>query len=231
MMFYFLLAMPGMLLAMYAQSRVKSNFNKYAQVRTARNITGSQVARELLDAYGLFDVAVERVPGNLTDHYDPRSKTLRLSEGVYDQRSVAAAGIAAHEMGHALQDAKNYGPLRLRSAIVPGVQVGSKMGPMVFMAGLMLSQFTGSAFGTQIAIVGVILFAATVVFSLVTLPVEFDASKRAKALLAEQNILMKEEIAGVDKVLDAAALTYVAAAVASIGTLLYYVMLLSGRRR
>jgi Zn-dependent membrane protease YugP len=219
---FWLFALPGIGLGLYAQWRVKSNFNKYAKVRTSNNITGAQVARRLLDAYGLHNVQVERTNGFLSDHYDPRSKTLRLSEATYDSPSVAAAGIAAHEMGHALQDANNYVPLQVRSAIVPAVQFGSGIGPLLLMGGLFL-QFDALAW------VGVALFAATTVFTLVTLPVEFDASKRAKQLLQKEFILGNSEMVGVNKVLDSAALTYVAAAIQSIGTLLYYVTILNRR--
>jgi Zn-dependent membrane protease YugP len=225
---YLLFALPALALGMWAQFRVKSNFNKYAKIRTERNITGAQVARQLLDAYGLFDVAVERVSGNLTDHYDPRSKTLRLSDATYASPSVAAAGIAAHEMGHALQDAKNYAPLGLRSAMVPSVRIGSMLGPILFMAGYFLSSL--SSLGLTVAWAGVILFGASAVFALVTLPVEFDASNRAKALLVKENILGQNEMVGVNKVLNAAALTYVAAAIQALSTLAYYAFLLMGRR-
>lgn len=221
---YLVFALPGLLLGMWAQSRVKSAFNKYAQVRTMRGVTGAQVARALLDAQGLYDVEVERVDGFLSDHYDPRSKVLRLSSNVYDTPSVAAAGVAAHEMGHALQDAAGYFPLHLRSAIVPAAQFGSNLAPWLFMGGLLLNI-------TPLAWVGVILFAGAVVFTLVTLPVEFDATKRAKQLLVSNGILIGDEMTGVNKVLDAAALTYVAAAVTAIGQLIYYVFLLTGGRR
>ena len=226
---YLLFALPALVLGMWAQFRVKSSFNKYAKVRTERNVTGAEVARSLLDAYGLFDVAVERVAGNLTDHYDPRSKTLRLSDATYSSPSVAAAGIAAHEMGHALQDAKNYGPLGLRSAMVPSVRIGSMLGPILFMAGYFLTGLLGE-FGITIAWIGVILFGASAAFAIVTLPVEFDASKRAKKLLVQENILGKNEMTGVNKVLNAAALTYVAAAIQALSTLAYYAFLLMGRR-
>lgn len=225
---YLLFALPALILGMWAQFRVKSNFNKYAKVRTERNVTGAQVARHLLDAYGLFDVAVERVAGNLTDHYDPRSKTLRLSDATYSSPSVAAAGIAAHEMGHALQDAKNYAPLGLRSAMVPSVRIGSMLGPILFMAGYFLSSL--SSLGLTVAWIGVILFGASAAFAIVTLPVEFDASRRAKDLLVKENILGKSEMVGVNKVLNAAALTYVAAAIQALSTLAYYAFLLMGRR-
>ena len=220
---YLLFALPGLLLGMWAQSRVKKSFNKYEQVRTMRNVTGAQVARSLLDAQGLYDVGIERVEGFLSDHYDPRSKVLRLSPAVHDTPSVAAAGVAAHEMGHALQDSAGYFPLQIRSAIVPAAQFGSNLAPWLFIGGFLLNF-------TTLAWAGVLLFAAAVVFTLVTLPVEFDATKRAKALLVSDGILMPDEMEGVNKVLDAAALTYVAAAVTAVGQLVYYVFLLMGRR-
>ncbi|MEZ4595122.1 MAG: zinc metallopeptidase [Chloroflexota bacterium] len=221
---YLIFALPGLLLGFWAQARVKRNFNKYAQVRTARNVTGAEVARQLLDAQGLYDVAVEETQGFLSDHYDPRSKVLRLSPDVYRTPSIAAAGVAAHEMGHALQDASGYFPLQVRSTLVPAAQFGSSLAPWLFIGGLLLNF-------TSLAWVGVIMFAAAVLFTLVTLPVEFDASKRAKQLLVSNGVLVGNEVEGVNKVLDAAALTYVAAAVSAIGTLLYYVLLLTGGRR
>ncbi len=221
---YLVFALPGLLLGLWAQSRVKRAFNKYAKVRTLRGVTGAQVARALLDAQGLYDVAIEESKGFLSDHYDPRAKVLRLSPEVYRTPSIAAAGVAAHEMGHALQDANGYMPLQLRSALVPAAQFGSSLAPWLFIGGLLLN-FTTLAWG------GVLLFGAAVLFTLVTLPVEFDASKRAKQLLVSNGVLIGDEIKGVDKVLDAAALTYVAAAVSAIGTLLYYVFLLTGGSR
>ncbi len=221
---YLVFALPGLLLGLWARSRTKSAFNKYSKVRTLRGISGAQVARALLDEQGLYDVVVEETNGFLSDHYDPRSKTLRLSPQVYQTPSVAAAGIAAHEMGHALQDAGGYFPLQIRSAFVPAAQFGSSLAPWLFMGGMLLNF-------TALAWVGVILFAAAVVFTLITLPVEFDASRRAKQLLVSSGVLVGDEIKGVNKVLDAAALTYVAAAVSAVGTLLYYVMLLTGGRR
>lgn len=227
---FLVLALPGLLLGLFAQARVKSAFNKYSKVRTQRGVTGAQVARMLLDAQGLYDVIIEQSKGMLSDHYDPRSKTLRLSPEVYNASSVAAAGVAAHETGHAIQDARKYAPLKLRSALVPAASFGSSLAPLIFFAGFMLQAF-GAGFGFDIAVLGVILFGAAVLFTLVTLPVEFDASNRAKKLLKTQGILIGNESEGVDKVLNAAALTYVAAAVAAIGQLLYYVMILMGGRR
>ena len=221
---YLIFALPGLLLGLYAQSRVKRNFNHFKKVRTMRNVTGAEVARQLLDSQGLYDVAVEETQGFLSDHYDPRSKVLRLSPDVYRTPSIAAAGVAAHEMGHALQDAGGYFPLQIRSTLVPAAQFGSSLAPWLFIGGLLLNF-------TSLAWVGVIMFAAAVLFTVVTLPVEFDASARAKQLLVGNGILIGDEIEGVNKVLNAAAWTYVAAAVSAIGTLLYYVLLLSGGSR
>jgi Zn-dependent membrane protease YugP len=224
---FLLLSIPPLLLGMWAQFRVQSAFAQYSRVRTSTGIDGAHAARKILDDNGLPTVAIERVGGTLSDHYDPRGKVLRLSQDVYATPSLAAVGVAAHEAGHALQDKLNYGPLRLRSAIVPAVQFGSWLGPIIFMIGF----FMAGTFGNTLALVGLLLFGATAVFALVTLPVEFDASKRAKQQLASAGILSPQEIQGVDKVLDAAALTYVAAAVQAVTTVLYYVLLLTGRSR
>lgn len=221
---YLILALPGLLLGLWAQARVRGTFNKYSKVRTSRSMTGAEIARFLLDQQGLMDVRIEETQGFLSDHYDPRTRVLRLSSDVYRTPSVAAAGVAAHEMGHALQHANGYAPLKLRSAIVPAVQFGSSLAPILFLIGFLLNF-------TSLAWLGIILFGLAVLFSLITLPVEFDASKRAKALLANNGILMPQEASGVEKVLNAAALTYVAAAVAAIGQLLYYVLLMTGGRR
>jgi Zn-dependent membrane protease YugP len=221
---WLLFALPGLILGLWARSRVKGAFDKYSKVRTARGVTGAQVARMLLDSKGLHDVQIEVSKGRLSDHYDPRSKVLRLSPEVYNTPSVAAAGVAAHEMGHAVQHAGGYFPLQIRSAIVPAAQFGSTLAPWLFIIGF-LFRFTALAW------VGLVLFGLAVVFTLITLPVEFDASRRAKKLLAGNGILIGDEMKGVDKVLDAAALTYVAAAVAAVGQFLYYLLLLGGGRR
>lgn len=220
---YLVFALPGLLLGLYAQARVRSAFAQYERVRSATGMTGAQAARRILDSNGLANVAVERVNGFLSDHYDPRQKVLRLSPQVYDTPSLAAVGVAAHEAGHALQDQQHYAPLQLRSALVPSVQIGGWVGPLIFFIGLSLN--------TTIAWVGLILFGLTALFALITLPVEFDASKRAKQLLVSQGILAPQEIQGVNRVLDAAALTYVAAAIQAIMTLAYYAFILLGRRR
>lgn len=231
MIYWLLFALPGLLLGLWAQMRVKSAFSKYSRVGTARGITGAQAARMILDHYGLYDVQIEEVKGFLTDHYDPRKKVLRLSPEVGRSSSLAAVGVAAHESGHALQHAKGYAPLQLRTSLVPAVQFGSWLGPLIFMAGFLLQAFVGGTFGFQIALLGLVLFALTAVFSIVTLPVEFDASRRAKKELVAIGILSSGEMQGVKTTLNAAALTYVAAAIAAIGQVLYYAFLLFGRRR
>jgi uncharacterized protein len=222
---YLLFSLPALLLGLWAQAKVKGAFNKYSKVGTTTGLTGAEVARRMLDSNGLHSVQIEEVGGNLSDHYDPSKKVLRLSTGVYRSPSVAAAGVAAHESGHALQDQENYGPLKIRSFMVPSVQIGSWLGPIIFMIGLFLS----SQVGTTIAWAGLALFTITAVFSLITLPVELDASNRAKAWLAGSGIIYSGENEGVSKVLDAAAWTYVAGALQAVTTVLYYAFLLTGR--
>ncbi len=221
---YLIISLPALVLAMYAQWQVQSTVSKYSQVHTGRGATGARVARALLDSYGLTHVEVERAQGFLGDHYDPTSRTLRLSPDVYDTPSVSAVGIAAHETGHALQHAEGYWPLQARSAIVPAVQFGSFLGPLVFLVGMLF-------LGPQVAWLGVILFSAVVVFALVTLPAEFDASRRAKEVLASAGFAVGDELTGVSRVLDAAALTYVAGLAQALTTLLYYIFILTGARR
>ncbi len=227
---YLLFSIPALLLGLWAQWRVRSAVETWSRVYTGRGATGAAVARAILNAYGLSNVKVERVDGFLSDHYDPLSRTLRLSRANYDTPSVAAVGIAAHEAGHALQHAQGYWPLQLRSAIVPVVQFGSWLGPLVVMGGFMLLSLD-AGIGYDIAWLGVLLFGAVAAFTVITLPVEFDASKRAKDVLIQGGMISPTEGQGVAAVLDAAALTYVAAAVSAISTLLYYVMLLTGMRR
>jgi Zn-dependent membrane protease YugP len=222
---FWIFVLPGLLLGAYAQSRIKINIAKYSQIETQDGITGAQVARRLLDSQGLQMVAVESTPGVLSDHYDPRHKRLRLSKEVYFAPSVAAAGIAAHEAGHALQDAVDYLPLEARTYIVPVVQLASQTAPWLFIAGIMLQLPT-------LAWIGVILFGSSSLFALITLPVEFNASARAQELLISHGIIRgDEQIAGVQKVLGAAAWTYVAAAVSAIGSWLFYVFVLLSQAR
>ena len=222
---YFLFVLPPLLLGLWAQARIRSAYGKYSRVRTSTGMNGAMAARQILDRNGLAHVDIERVDGTLSDHYDPRAKILRLSGDVYEQPSLAAVGVAAHEAGHALQDQMNYAPLRLRSAMVPAVRFGSWLGPIIFMAGLFMS----SIFGNSIAWLGILLFGATALFAIVTLPVEFDASKRAKKLLVTEGVLAPQEVQGVSAVLNAAALTYVAAALQAVLQMLYYISFL--RRR
>ena len=222
---YLLFSLPALLLGFWAQMKVKNTFNKYSKVRNITGLTGAEVARRMLDSNGLNNIPVQEINGVLSDNYDPSSKVLRLSSGVYRSNSVAAAGVAAHESGHALQDAEAYGPLKIRAVMVPSVKVGSWLGPIIFMIGFFMA---GNA-GTTVSWIGIFLFGATALFALVTLPVEFDASNRAKAWLAGSGVLYNSEMEGVNKTLDAAALTYVAAAIQALSTILYYVFLLSGR--
>lgn len=222
---YILLSLPALLLGLWAQSKIRSSFSRYSRVRTTTGLTGAEVARRMLDQNGLTNVRIEQIGGNLTDHYDPAAKVLRLSQAVYNSPSVAAAGVAAHESGHAIQDRVKYGPLKLRSLMVPSVKIGSWFGPILFVIGLAISGQTG----TNMALIGLILFSATALFALVTLPVEFDASKRAKAWLLDSGIIYRNESEGISKVLDSAALTYVAGAAQAISTVLYYALLLMGR--
>ncbi len=221
---YILISLPALILGLYAQAKVQGAFNRYSKVRTSNGMTGAEVARAVLDAKGLQNVPINPVRGNLSDHYDPGKKTLNLSQSVYATPSVAAAGVAAHEAGHAIQHAEGYGPLKIRSLMIPSVQLGSWLGPIVFMIGFFLNS-------QNLALIGLILFAATAVFAVVTIPVEVDASRRAKAMLSTSGIIYAGEMQGVNSVLDAAALTYVAGAVQALSTLLYYVMLFMGGRR
>lgn len=216
-----LILLPALIFSGWAQSKISSTYNQYSKVGNQRGLTGAQVARFILDNAGLQNIAIEPVRGQLTDHYDPRGKVLRLSEGVFDSQSVAAIGVASHEVGHAIQDATNYGPMRLRGAIVPLAAIGGNLSMVLILFGLFLG-------GSQFVQIGTFLFLFTVIFQLVTLPVEFDASKRALRIL-NTGILSPQELEGAKKVLNAAALTYVAAAIAGILNFLRLVLL--SRRR
>ena len=208
-----MLLIPALILAMWAQFRVKSVFARYSQVGSRQGTTAASAARALLDRFGLNRVPVERVAGNLTDHYDPRDKSLSLSESVYGSTSIAAIGVAAHEVGHAIQDSLNYSPLKIRNAIVPVVGIGSSLAfPLFFIGILMRGEFLMN--------LGIVLFLGVIVFHLVTLPVEFDASSRALRVLADTGILSTEEIGGARSVLKAAAWTYVAATVMAFAQLI-----------
>lgn len=228
---YLLFMLPGLLLVMLAQFWVNRTYGKWSKVRNSRGVSGEKAARELLSTGGFYGVEMEAAPGRLSDHYDPRSKTLRLSRGVAQSNSIAALAIAAHEIGHAEQDFREYLPLRFRAALVPAVNIGSYLGMILIVLGLLLQ----SAFGTQLSWMGVGIFALGAVFALATLPVELNASARARALLQRSGLVTSQkEMEGVSAVLNAAALTYVAALAAAILQLLYWVSLVSGaggRRR
>lgn len=226
---YLLFAVPAMLFALWAQFQVQSAFNKWSQVANMRRLNGFDVARILMRNEGLDHVGVETIPGMLTDHYDPAGKVIRLSEGS-TQPSVAAMAIVAHELGHAAQDKEGYAWLRVRSGIVGFANIGSQLGTWLFFIGMLLGAGGGSRFGFQLAVVGVILFSAAVAFTLVTLPVEFNASARAREMLQRAGLVTVQEAAGVNAVLNAAALTYVAAAAQAIAQLLYFVTILMRRR-
>lgn len=223
---YLLFSLPALIFGLWAQAKVKSAFNKYSKIRTYTGATGGQIARHILEDNGLVDVRVEQTNGFLSDNYDPRSRTLKLSPDVYQGNSIAAAGVAAHEAGHALQHNVNYGPLKVRSFMVPTVMIGSWLGPIIFMVGLFMSTATGDT----IAWIGLVIFAATAIFAIVTLPVELDASNRAKEWLIRSGSLVESELPGAATVLNAAAWTYVAAAIQAITTIFYYAFLLLGRR-
>lgn len=221
---YFVFALPAFLLALYAQFKVQSAYGRYARQPNMRGINGVQAAQILLQYAGLTNVHIEGTPGQLSDHYDPRGKVLRLSADVGNGRSVAALGIVAHEVGHAQQDFQGYMPLRFRSMLVPVTNLGTWLGPILFFIGLLLNS-------VRMAEIGLIAFSAAVVFTAITLPVELNASKRALALLRATNLVDSRELNGARSVLNAAALTYFAALAQAISTLLYYAFLLSGMRR
>ena len=221
----FLLVIPALILALYAQSRVRGAYRRYSQVASQSRLTGAQAAYQLLQTAGAGDVKIEKTPGDLTDHYDPRKKILRLSQGVHDSTSIAALGIAAHETGHAIQHHNHYQPMALRSLIYPVASLGSTLAFPLFFAGFIFSKH-----GPNVLMdIGILLFTGAVAFSVVTLPVEFNASKRALTLLEERRFLTPDEMAGARKVLSAAALTYVAATAMAAVQLLRMFLLRSSR--
>lgn len=222
----YILVVIGAIICMIASTKVKTTFNKYSQYRSYSGMNGAQVAQRVLEAAGIYDVTVRHVSGNLTDHYDPSTKTVNLSDPVYNSYSVAALGVAAHECGHAIQHAKNYAPLSLRSALVPVANFGSMLAWPLILIGL----FINGRSSTLIIDLGIVLFSAAVLFQLVTLPVEFDASRRALVMLRTQNILSDDELKNTRKVLKSAAFTYVAGAAAAILQLLRIILLVGGRR-
>lgn len=227
-MFYYwdptyVLVIIAMLLSMFASFGVNATFNKYKKQRTARNITGADAARRVLDMNGLQHIRIERISGNLTDHFDPKAGVIRLSDATYNDTSVAAVGVAAHEAGHAVQHAVGYAPIKIRNSIIPVVNIGNALSMPLFLIGLLLNML-------GLAYLGVILFSLTLVFQLVTLPVEFNASRRAISILDNSMLLYEDEIGPAKKVLKAAAMTYVAAVAATALQLLRFLLIIGSRR-
>ena len=224
--FYFdtsyVVLIPAMIFAIWAQAMVNSSFGKYNKVFSRSGMTGADAARLILNANGLHHVGIEQIAGNLTDHFDPKANVIRLSQSVYSSRGIAAIGVAAHEAGHAVQYAENYGPMKVRSAIIPITNIGSKLALPIFIIGLLFSY--------EMAMIGIVLFSLTAVFQAVTLPVEFNASRRALAALDDSGRLDNEELRGAKKVLKAAALTYVAALASALSQILR-LLIIANRRR
>lgn len=221
--YYLILVVPALLLAIWAQVQVKTTYRKYSRVPNSRGMTGAYAAQAVLNFYGITDVHIERVSGNLTDHYDPRSKVIRLSDGVYNNSTVAAIGIACHEAGHAAQHAENYAPIKIRNAIIPVCNIGSTIGIPLALIGWIFSF-------SILIYVGLGLYAAVFIFQVVTLPVEFNASRRAIKVIDETQLLRDDEIGGAKKVLAAAAMTYVASMIVSLANLLRLLLRFSNRR-
>ena len=222
--YYWIILMPAFLIALLAQLNVSSTFNRYSRVASRRGLTGAQAAEEVLRAHGVYGVRITRVSGKLTDHYDPRTNTIRLSDAVYGSTSIASVGVAAHEAGHAVQYAQEYGPIKVRGAIIPVCNFSSQISILLIILGFAM-------YSRPLFAVGVVLFAVATVFQVVTLPVEFDASRRAIRSLRETHLLDAQELQGAKKVLGAAAMTYVAALLVSIAQLLRYVLAFNSRRR
>lgn len=221
--YYLILVVPALLLAIWAQVQVKTTYRKYSRVPNSRGMTGAYAAQAVLNFYGITDVRIERVSGNLTDHYDPRSKVIRLSDGVYNSSTVAAIGIACHEAGHAAQHAENYAPIKIRNAIIPVCNIGSTIGIPLALIGWIFSF-------SILVYVGLGLYAAVFIFQVATLPVEFNASRRAIKVIDETQLLRDDEIGGAKKVLAAAAMTYVASMMVSLANLLRLLLRFSNRR-
>ena len=223
---YLLIMLPCFILSLICSASVKSNFSKYSKVNNSRGMTGAQAAQQVLNAHGVTGVRIEPVSGNLTDHFDPRTNVIRLSESVYNARTVSAVGVACHEAGHAVQHAEGYVPNKIRSAIVPVANIGSRLSWIVLVIGMLLPvQFN------FVITIGIVLFSASVVFTLITLPVEFNASSRALQTIKSTGMLNESEYAGAKKVLSAAAMTYVASAATSIMQLLRLILIFGNRRR
>ena len=224
-----MIVLPCILLSLFASASVNSTFKKYSKQQSMRGITGAEAAQRVLAFNGVANVRIERTSGNLTDHYDPKANIIRLSDNVYSSRSTAAIGVACHEAGHAVQYAQSYAPIKIRAAIIPVTNIGSRLSIPLILLGIILSAF--STFSNTIIYVGIACFALTLVFQLVTLPVEFNASRRAMQAIENANILSSEEQNGARKTLTAAAMTYVAATAVALSQLLRLILLFGGRRR
>ena len=221
---YVVLVLPAIILALVVQIKMSSTYSKYSKVYNRSGVTAEEAARRILNANGLYDVAIERVSGNLTDHYDPRTNTVRLSDSVYGSNSIAAVGVAAHEVGHAIQHARDYFPMKVRSAIIPATNLGAGISPFLIIIGFIFMS-------DPLIIAGIVLYSLTAVFQLVTLPVEFNASRRALSTLDNYGILERDELPQVRKVLGSAAMTYVASLLISLMYVLRLVMIFGGGRR
>lgn len=225
---YLIFMLPALLLGLWAQAKVKHTFNKYNKISNSRGMTGAQAARMVLDKNGLSYVRIERVSGQLTDHYDPRDNVIRLSSPVYNSTSIGAVGVACHEAGHAVQHAEEYTPIKLRNAIIPVCNIGSSVGPILIIIGCL---FAGNQFGRSLIFFGILLYSLIAVFQLITLPVEFDASGRALTIIRDSGMFADEDYRGAKKVLSAAAMTYVAALITSVMQILYYAVRFLGAGR
>ncbi len=221
---YIVLVLPAIILALVAQIKVKTTYSKYSQVRNDRGYSAAQVARMILDKNGLYDVKIERVHGDLTDHFDPRTNVVRLSDSVHDSASVAAIGVAAHEVGHAVQHAESYAPMKLRAAIIPVTNFGAGLSPIMILLGAVMGLY-------PLIWLGIVLYSLMAVFQLVTLPVEFNASARALRTLDRDAILSRDEVGSAKKVLSAAAMTYVAALIVSLANILRLLLIFGNGRR
>lgn len=228
---YLILVLPAVIFSLWASIRVNTTFKKYSKIRSMRGITGAEAARRVLDANGLQHIRIEQIPGNLTDHYDPRSDVIRLSESVYRNTSVAAVGVACHEAGHAVQHAENYAPVKIRAAIIPVTNIGSRLAIPLIILGILLNSLASAPEFLMIAYIGVACYGLCTLFQLVTLPTEFDASRRALRCIESYGILGSEEIGGARRVLTAAAMTYVAALAVSLMQLLRLFLMVSGNSR
>ncbi len=226
---YLIILLPCIILSMWASSSVNSTFNKYSKVNSSRHLTGAEAAQRVLSANGVRGVRIERISGNLTDHYDPKTNVIRLSDSVHSSTSVAAIGVACHEAGHAVQYAHNYGPIKLRSAIIPATNIGSKLAMPLILAGILFSFLGNISYG--LVYLGIACFSLSLVFQLVTLPVEFNASRRAMEAIESSGLLTIEEQQGARKTLKAAAMTYVAATAVALAQVVRLLILFGGRRR